>query len=89
MTTDPTDDKTYENLSLEDFVRHLAPQVARQREEILDINQKGFAPLYDPMYKETAPPEEKKELSRQERRRLELVARRKERRKTGGNGKRK
>ncbi len=35
---DPTDDKMYENVSLEDFMRHFAPQVESQQKEIEDKN---------------------------------------------------
>lgn len=87
MATDPTDDKVYENLSLQDFIRHLSPQVARQREEILDLNKKGFVPSYDPMFRETAPPvEDKKDskVNRAARRQLALKERKAAKK---GNGK--
>jgi hypothetical protein len=81
MSTDPTNDEVYQNLSLEDFIRHLSPQVSRQQDEIKEINKKGFAPMYDAMFKETAPPKEEVPLTRQERRKQEHKQRKAERKK--------
>lgn len=53
--SDPTDDKTYEGLTLKDYLRHFVPQVEDQITQIKEINELGFKPLYDKMYKETMP----------------------------------
>lgn len=54
--TDPTDDSIYQNLRLEDFLRHFVPQALRQQEEMKALNEKGFAPIYDPLLFNQPPP---------------------------------
>ena len=69
---DPTDDKLYENLTLNDFLRHFVPQEKTAREEADEINEKGYLPFIDT---EIAGVNDVPAKTRTERRQLELKQR--------------
>ena len=71
--SDPTDDKTYEGLTLNDYLRHFVPQVKDQQEQIKEVNEAGFKPFYDKAFPETLPKPEYK--NKYEKRQAELTLR--------------
>lgn len=73
---DPTDDRMYDGIRLEDFIRHFSSQVLEQQKEITELNEKKFAPFPDPLFPETMPA-----VSRREKRNQLMKSRKAEKKK--------
>ncbi len=69
---DPTADKTYEGLTLKDFIRYFQPQLEASLEEGKMIEEKGFAPLLDPDAPESQPVKNRADRRRIKRERQKL-----------------